>query len=266
MAAAATIVASRTLRVHMCASSLQSISSHSGFRAASAPPVESVTRVGLDRPLTSEKPYLPLPAPAPPEEPAEPDEPAEPEEPLAPDEPLEPEEPLVPEEPDEPDAAPPASLPDVLPLPEQPFCLYCGSVGVNCWQSVPPPPFLLFDTCEDEEPEVPSFVATFELLPVLDVLPELEPLCFDLLVLLMPVVELPPLIVSLLLDEPLVPLRPDEEVPVPPLLVPAPLPYDEPVLPELDVPLEPELFRLPEVEPDEPEVPDVPLEPVEPLP
>ena len=48
-----------------------------------APPVESAYLVGLDRPLTSEKPYL---LPEPPAPPAEPDEPAEPEEPDAPDE------------------------------------------------------------------------------------------------------------------------------------------------------------------------------------
>ena len=130
-----------------------------------------------------------------PEPPAEPAEPAEPEAPAAPEAPAEPE---APDEPDAPDA-PAASLPDVPLFPEQPFCFHCGSVGDICWQSVPPPPFLPFATCEeDDEPEVvASLFATVALCFALDVLSADEELLFFALLLLAE--EAPVLLESLLL-------------------------------------------------------------------
>ena len=117
-----------------------------------APPVESGTRVGPDRPRASDIPYLALA----PEEPAPPEDPEEPEAPEEPDaEAPEPEAPeLLPGEPEllpeelEPDASEPLpevplSEPDVPLLPEQPFCFHWASVGESCWQSAAED-FLLF--------------------------------------------------------------------------------------------------------------------------
>jgi hypothetical protein len=90
-------------------------------------PVESFRKVGLDRPCSSDWPYLALP-PAP----LEPEEPAEPDEPALPDAPAEPEAPADPP----PGEAVGAAAPAVEPVPDEDVVaeshfifLYCASVG-----------------------------------------------------------------------------------------------------------------------------------------
>jgi hypothetical protein len=236
MAAAATIVASNTLRVHMLVSScgLPKVEvTPSGCREV---PVESVTQVGPDRPCTSDWPYLELPPELPAPELDEPDA----------DEPP---------EADEPPDGPPgeavgAAAPAVEPMPaedgvaESHFSfLYCASVGASCAHSAALDFFALFA-------------------------PEVEPLLLALPVLLLATraLSVDDWLVFFALAPDVLPLVPEAPLLVEPDVWPYALPCAWPVLPLAMEPPWPLEALVPDFEPSTGAAPDddeaLPLEPM----